>query len=136
MIVLTGAAIAFYYAVSAWSQVLVWPATEAPHYSHAWQVSIAIWIVVIIACIALRFLEIRYIRPRNIRIAHERFDDIIDAKTKDPEGDQEFVGGETTAELDDDKDVKSPELAGDVRVVVAEMSEAGSPTSERRQRDL
>ncbi|KAJ7126191.1 retrograde regulation protein 2 [Mycena epipterygia] len=58
-----GAAITMYYVVSAWSQVLVWPATQAPHYLHGWQTSIALWILVIIMTFALQYIDLKYIIP-------------------------------------------------------------------------
>ena len=67
-----GFSIAFYYAVGAWSNILIWPTTEVPHYHHAWQTCIALWCVVILELCALRYLEIKYIRPRNIAIAEEK----------------------------------------------------------------
>lgn len=57
-----GFSIAFYYAVGAWSNVLIWPASEVPHYRVAWQTSIALWVLVIIELCVLRWLEIKYIR--------------------------------------------------------------------------
>ncbi|KAL1696798.1 major facilitator superfamily domain-containing protein [Schizophyllum commune] len=60
-----GVAIAIYYAISAWSQVLIWPAKEAPHYSFGWQVSIALWILVIGMTVALRHIDLRYLLPKR-----------------------------------------------------------------------
>jgi hypothetical protein len=56
------AAIALYYAVSAWSQVLIWPAKEAPHYKAGWKVSIGLWVFVILMLFTLRYFDVRYIR--------------------------------------------------------------------------
>lgn len=56
-----GYAIAGVYAIIAWSQVLVWPASEAPYYRFAWQVSIALWILVIIMVIFLRIVDVKYL---------------------------------------------------------------------------
>jgi hypothetical protein len=102
-----GFSIAFYYAVGkslsfsitwrqlmwlgAWSNVLIWPASQVPHYRVAWQCSIALWALVIILLCALRWTELKYIRlvhvaycngilllmtnrPRNRRIAEEKYD--------------------------------------------------------------
>lgn len=69
---ITGLSIAMYYAISSWSNVLIWPASEVPHYRVAWQTSIGLWLAVIIGLCALRYVEIKYIRPRNQRIAEER----------------------------------------------------------------
>jgi hypothetical protein len=81
-----GYAIAGYYAIGAWSQVLVWPASQAPYCErrepglkftfrkrmrelklivfadkYAWQVSIALWILVIIMTSVLRYVDVRYL---------------------------------------------------------------------------
>lgn len=58
---IVGVTIAGYYAVAAWSQVLVWPASQAPYYKYGWQSAIALWIVVIIMTCALRFIDVRYL---------------------------------------------------------------------------
>ncbi|KAJ6595601.1 major facilitator superfamily domain-containing protein [Mycena vulgaris] len=58
-----GVAIAMYYAVSAWSQVLVWPAKQAPHYTYGWQTSIALWVLVIVMTFSLRYIDMKYIIP-------------------------------------------------------------------------
>ncbi|KAF2765340.1 putative allantoate permease [Teratosphaeria nubilosa] len=57
-----GLAVASYYAIGAWSQVLVWPASEAPHYKHGWQTSIALWILVIAMTCVLRMLDVKYLK--------------------------------------------------------------------------
>ncbi|AAW46254.1 conserved hypothetical protein [Cryptococcus deneoformans JEC21] len=64
-----GFAIAFYYACGAWSGPLIWPASEAPHYRHGWQVTIAMWCLVIIMACSLRIVELKFIRPQNVRKA-------------------------------------------------------------------
>jgi len=69
-----GFSIAFYYAVGAWSNVLIWPASEVPHYRVAWQCSIALWCLVIIELCLLRYTELKWIRPRNMAIAAEKYD--------------------------------------------------------------
>ncbi|KAK6905288.1 hypothetical protein I203_106110 [Kwoniella mangroviensis CBS 8507] len=67
-----GFAIAFYYACGAWSGPLIWPAKTAPHYKYGWQVTIALWILVIIMACSLRYIEVKHIRPKNRRIAQEK----------------------------------------------------------------
>ncbi|KAJ9111855.1 hypothetical protein QFC20_002442 [Naganishia adeliensis] len=57
-----GWAIALYYAVS----------KEAPHYKAGWKVSIGLWILVIIMLCGLRFMELKVLRPRNLRITEEK----------------------------------------------------------------
>jgi hypothetical protein len=81
---IVGVAVAGYYAISAWSQVLVWPATQAPYCKdinvslgrtigaerandppcvdkYGWQTSIALWILVIGMTCILRFIDVRYL---------------------------------------------------------------------------
>ncbi|KAI1805099.1 putative allantoate permease [Daldinia bambusicola] len=60
-----GVAIATYYAVSAWSQVLVWPAVQAPYYKYGWQSSIALWALVIVMTCVLRYIDFKYLLPRR-----------------------------------------------------------------------
>lgn len=67
-----GFSIAMYYAISSWSNVLIWPASQVPHYRVAWQTSIALWIAVILGLVVLRYVEKKYIRPRNQRIAEDK----------------------------------------------------------------
>ncbi|CAJ2511307.1 Uu.00g069320.m01.CDS01 [Anthostomella pinea] len=62
---ITGVAVAGYYAVSAWSQVLVWPAVEAPYYKHGWQSSIALWILVIAMTCTLRYIDVKWLLPKR-----------------------------------------------------------------------
>lgn len=82
-----GFSIAFYYAVGewillrpladspgAWSNVLIWPASQVPHYRVAWQCSIALWCLVIIELCLLRYTELKWIRPRNKQIAADKYD--------------------------------------------------------------
>ncbi|ODN76305.1 hypothetical protein, variant [Cryptococcus amylolentus CBS 6039] len=67
-----GSAIALYYAFSAWSGPLIWPASEAPHYAHGWQVMIALWALVVILACTLRYIELKHIRPQNVQKAEAR----------------------------------------------------------------
>lgn len=60
-----GVAVAGYYSISAWSQVLVWPASEAPYYKYGWQSALALLIVVIIMTGILRFVDVRYLLPKR-----------------------------------------------------------------------
>ncbi|KAL7940488.1 allantoate permease [Trichoderma barbatum] len=60
-----GAAIAGYYAVSAWAQVLVWPASQAPYYKYGWQSSIALCALVLILAFLLRIAQVKYIKPKR-----------------------------------------------------------------------
>lgn len=47
---IVGYSIAGVYATLSWSQVLIWPASQAPLYKYAWQLSIAFWLLVILVC--------------------------------------------------------------------------------------
>ncbi|ORY57753.1 major facilitator superfamily transporter [Pseudomassariella vexata] len=62
---IVGVSIATYYAVAAWSQVLVWPATEAPYYKYGWQSCIALWVLVIIMTSILRYIDWKYLLPKR-----------------------------------------------------------------------
>jgi len=62
---IVGVSVAGYYAISAWSQVLVWPASQAPLYKYGWQSSIAIWIIVLVMTCTLRFIDVRYLHPKR-----------------------------------------------------------------------
>ncbi|TVY23476.1 hypothetical protein LHYA1_G007110 [Lachnellula hyalina] len=66
---IVGVAVAVYYAVSAWSQVLVWPAVQAPYYKYGWQSALALWVLVIIMTCVLRFIDIRYLLPKRLAFA-------------------------------------------------------------------
>lgn len=76
-----GYSIAGYYAVAAWSQVLVWPASQAPYYKYAWQVSIALWVLILVMTCALRYIDIRYLLPKRLA-AHPG---VVAAAKKDEE---------------------------------------------------
>lgn len=60
-----GVSVAGYYAISAWSQVLVWPASQAPFYKYGWQSALALLVLVIIMTCALRFIDVRYLLPKR-----------------------------------------------------------------------
>ncbi|KAJ4394472.1 hypothetical protein N0V93_003690 [Gnomoniopsis smithogilvyi] len=83
-----GYAIAGVYALIAWSQVLVWPASEAPYYRYAWQVSIALWIFVGLMVAFLRYMDVRYLLPARLAarstVIEARKDD--DDAVVDPSG--------------------------------------------------
>ncbi|WVW80531.1 hypothetical protein I302_102516 [Kwoniella bestiolae CBS 10118] len=59
--------ISFYYAINAWSNPLIYPAKEAPHYKHGWGVSLGLYCSVVCIILALRTYDIKVIRPRNYR---------------------------------------------------------------------
>lgn len=58
---IVGYAIALVYAFLAWSQVLIWPASEAPYYRFAWQVSIAMWVLFMAMVVYLRIVDVKYL---------------------------------------------------------------------------
>lgn len=60
-------AITMYYAINSWSNVLIFPASQAPHYKHGWPVCLALWITSIMVICALRLYDLKVIRPRNHR---------------------------------------------------------------------
>ncbi|KAI0126847.1 major facilitator superfamily transporter [Xylariales sp. AK1849] len=62
---IVGVAIATYYGVSAWSQVLVWPAVQAPYYKYGWQSAIALWILVIVMACLLRYIDVKHLLPKR-----------------------------------------------------------------------
>ncbi|KAG7087667.1 hypothetical protein E1B28_013615 [Marasmius oreades] len=71
-----GVAIAIYYAISAWSQVLVWPAVQAPHYKYGWQTSIALWVLVIIMTFMLRWIDVKELFPKHTDWRNVKQDDV------------------------------------------------------------
>ncbi|KAM3515845.1 hypothetical protein MY11210_000616 [Beauveria gryllotalpidicola] len=58
---IVGASIAGYYSISAWSQVLLWPASQAPYYSYGWQSACALCALAAILCVVLRIMDVRYL---------------------------------------------------------------------------
>ncbi|PVH72913.1 putative allantoate permease [Cadophora sp. DSE1049] len=68
---IVGVAIAGYYAIAAWSQVLVWPAVQAPFYKYGWQSALALWVLVIIMTCTLRYIDTKYMLPKRLAYARE-----------------------------------------------------------------
>ncbi|CAI6088965.1 unnamed protein product [Clonostachys chloroleuca] len=62
---IVGCAIAGYYATSAWSQVLMWPASQAPYYKHDWEASLGLLCLVIVIAVSLRIAELKYLVKNN-----------------------------------------------------------------------
>ncbi|KAM3560821.1 hypothetical protein MY1884_002690 [Beauveria asiatica] len=62
---IVGASIAGYYSISAWSQVLLWPASQAPYYNYGWQSACALCTLVAILCVVLRIMDVRYLAPKR-----------------------------------------------------------------------
>lgn len=77
---IVGCAVAGYYAVSAWSQVLVWPASQAPYYKYGWQTCIALWILIIGMTCTLRYIDVKKLRPRREAAAEEIRGEAVDGK--------------------------------------------------------
>lgn len=61
-----GISISLYYGISSWSQVLVWPAVQAPYYKYGWQSSIALLTLTIIMTCTLRYLDVKFYRKRTL----------------------------------------------------------------------
>ena len=69
-----GICISLYYAVSeyfqpgptehtdAWSNVLIFPASQAPHYQYGFQVTVALWITCGMVIVGLRVYDVKVVR--------------------------------------------------------------------------
>ncbi|WRT70479.1 uncharacterized protein IL334_007477 [Kwoniella shivajii] len=75
-----GICISMYYAVNAWSNVLIWPTKQAPHYLYGWPVCVALWITCGLVIVSLRIYDIKIVRPRNYRIAQETHEENMAAE--------------------------------------------------------
>jgi len=51
-----------YYAINAWSNILIFPAKQAPHYTHGWPVCLALWITCGIVICLLHIWDVKHIR--------------------------------------------------------------------------
>lgn len=73
---IVGVAVASYYAVSAWSQVLTWPASQAPYYRYGWQSALALLVLLICMTATLRYIDVKYLMPQReeaaLRLLEER----------------------------------------------------------------
>lgn len=63
--------IAFFYAVGSWSNILIWPADTAPRFPNTWPVNIGLLALAICLLLLFRYVEIKWIRPENTRIAEQ-----------------------------------------------------------------
>ncbi|KAK0742739.1 major facilitator superfamily domain-containing protein [Schizothecium vesticola] len=54
---IVGYSIASMYAILSWSQVLIWPASQAPYYAYAWQLSVVFWALSITISCGMRIYE-------------------------------------------------------------------------------
>jgi MFS family permease len=61
-----GVSVAAYYAISSWSQVLTWPASQAPHYKYGWQSALALLVLLIIMTCTLRLIDVRFLKSKRI----------------------------------------------------------------------
>ncbi|RDW61347.1 putative major facilitator superfamily permease-5 [Coleophoma crateriformis] len=75
---IVGVAIAGYYAIGAWSQVLVWPAVQAPYYKYGWQSALACWVLVVIMTCILRYIDIKHLRPKRLEFASQLHRPVVD----------------------------------------------------------
>jgi MFS family permease len=79
-----GVAVAGYYAISSWSQVLVWPASQAPFYKYGWQSALALLVLVIMMTSILRFVDVRYLLPKREEFRAALEEDIVASKGAGP----------------------------------------------------
>lgn len=108
---IVGVTIAGYYAIAAWSQVLVWPAVQAPYYKYGWQSALALWVLVMVMTCVLRYVDVRYMLPKRMEYARE-----IHGGEVDSEDGREVVGVEReSGDMDEDskggKDVRTKVVA-------------------------
>lgn len=100
-------AITMYYAINSWSNVLIFPASQAPHYKHGWPVCLALWITSIMVICALRLYDLKVIRPRNHRQVQQAMEDegvFVDSTHKlDEEEDalRKYGGGSGTQAVEE-----------------------------------
>lgn len=66
---IVGVCIAFYYSIGAWSQVLVWPASQAPYYKYGWQSCIACWVLCMTMTVVLRYVDVKFMLPKRLAFA-------------------------------------------------------------------
>ncbi|CAC9892999.1 unnamed protein product, partial [Aureobasidium pullulans] len=87
---IVGTSVAGYYAVSAWSGILIWPASEAPYYRCGWQTALSLWLVVIAMTCVLRFVDVRYLMPkRKLFVAEVLHGDAVQESEIAPEHDDD-----------------------------------------------
>ncbi|KAJ4555374.1 hypothetical protein HRR80_003079 [Exophiala dermatitidis] len=75
---IVGVAVAFYYAISAWSQVLTWPASQAPYYKYGWQSALALWALAVVMTCVLRYVDKRYLSPKR-----QAFAEVLEAEQRE-----------------------------------------------------
>ncbi|WVQ63197.1 uncharacterized protein L199_001348 [Kwoniella botswanensis] len=72
-----GCCTATWYAVNSWANVLIWPAKEAPHYRVGWKLTVGMWLFVMFEIWLIRFIDMKYVRPRNQKIGQELYEDQV-----------------------------------------------------------
>lgn len=118
-----GVAVAGYYAVSAWSQVLVWPASQAPYYDYGWQSCIALWVLIMGMTASLRYIDVKYLRPKREAFARKLHGEAVEGMAAkgddDGEGESALAAAKARALQ---KEVQLEGEEGDVRRVQSEES--------------
>ncbi|KAL6245045.1 hypothetical protein RBB50_007820 [Rhinocladiella similis] len=74
---IVGAAIAGDYAIAAWSNILMWPAKQAPYYRYGWESAIALLTTAIIMVCVLRWIDGKYLRKQRTEYAAALEGDIM-----------------------------------------------------------
>ncbi|OCF78525.1 hypothetical protein I204_00465 [Kwoniella mangroviensis CBS 8886] len=72
-----GCCTATWYGVNSWANVLIWPAKEAPLYRVGWKLTVGMWLFVMFEIWLIRFVDIKYVRPRNQKIGQELYEDQV-----------------------------------------------------------
>ncbi|GME35087.1 putative transporter SEO1 [Neofusicoccum parvum] len=80
---IVGVSVAGYYAVNAWSNVLIWPAEQAPYYKAGWQSCLALFCVVIILTCLLRYIDITWLLPQRKAVTKTNHGEISNSVDKD-----------------------------------------------------
>lgn len=57
-----GVCISAYYAINAWSNILIFPTKQAPHYKYGWPVCLALYITSALVIVALHIYDIKVVR--------------------------------------------------------------------------
>ncbi|KAJ5604159.1 hypothetical protein N7537_007115 [Penicillium hordei] len=123
-----GVAVAGYYAISSWSQVLVWPASQAPFYKYGWQSALALLVLVIIMTSILRFVDVRYLLPKREEFRAVLEEDIVANKGAGPSVFADQIEGQYRVE--GSSKVSADEIEGHHRI---DGSSKVSPTSNVRE---
>jgi hypothetical protein len=57
-----GVCITAYYAINAWSNILIFPTKQAPRYKYGWPVCLALYITSGLVIVALRIYDVKVVR--------------------------------------------------------------------------